>query len=364
MRTVAPLAVFLLASCGSGSGALVTSPTPTPAISAFPSLSPTADATPSPSPRPSVLPSVKVTVAPAGKSLACRLPVTWEVQLDDGTLLPKAGFMTFPTGKLTEDVSAPKNAWFYDRPFSRWLPVGRTSVSPDGKRYAYTEGNAISGDTKGKVHIVDVASGADRVLYSGSPIYGVVDFSAEGIYLTTAPGEARGRGLWLLNPVGGAPRLITRSMEAPFVGNGAAWGFTFNAADPHPNIGGIEGPVNEVLRLDLATGATTVWLYRPGANLVALGFDHDGHPFIRAYYYLDKPPSELWLLSSRGAPTRLVEPSRDTGPTAEAAADLYGVWFTSAYNPLVVVWLYANGVFRAVASADAISLDVAGGCIP
>jgi hypothetical protein len=28
-----------------------------------------------------------------------------------------------------------------------------------------------------------------------------------------------------------------------------------------------------------------------------------------------------------------------------------------------VVWLYSNGVFRSVASADAFSFSVAGGCI-
>ena len=363
MRLVALLAVFLVAACAGGSGAVTTSPTPSPVVSALPSPSPSAEPTPSPSASPSVVPPVKVTVAAAGKTLSCRLPVTWDIQVDDYTQLHKSGFLMFPTGKLAEDASAPKNAWFYDRPFSKWLPVGRTSVSPDGKRYAYIEGNAMSGDTKGKVHVVDVASGADKVLYSGSPIYGVVDFSAEGIYLTTAPGEVRGRGLWVLNPAGGTPRLITRSIEAPFVGGGAAWGFAFNAADPHPSLGGIEGPVNEVLRVDLATGASTVWLYRPGANLEALGFDQRGHPFIRAYYDQGKA-AELWRLDSSAAPTRLSEPGGDTGPRAEAAVDRYGVWFTGGYNPPEVVWLYANGVFRAVATADALSFDVAGGCIP
>ena len=340
----------------------MTSPSSTPVISAFPSPSPTANPTPSPSPRPSVAPPVTVTVAPAGRALECRLPVTWEVQLDDGTVLPKAGFLTFPTGKVTEDPSAPSNAWFYDRPFAKWLPVGRTGVSPDGKRYAYTQGNPLSGDTKGKVHVVDVASGADKVLYTGSPIYSVIDFSAEGIYLTNAPGDVLGHGLWLLNPAGGTPRLITSSIEGPFVGGGAAWGYAFNRADPHPNAGGIQGPVNEVLRLDLATGASTVWLYRPGANLSALGFDSSGHPIISAAYDQGKP-GELWLLTAPAAPTKLPAPGGATGPTTEGAVDRHGVWFTGV-GPPPVVWLYSNGVFSVTATANALTFDVAGGCIP
>src|ERR1051326_4875773 len=224
MRTLVPLAAVLAVAC-TGTTAPVGNAAPTAVVSPWPSGSPTADTTTSPSASPDVTPAVKVNVAPEGANLSCRLPVTWQVQIDDGTLIPKAGFVTFPTGKLAEDASAPSTAWFYDRAFSKWLPVGRTSVSPDGRRYAYTEGNALSGDTKGKVHVVDVATGADKVLYSGSPVFGIGDCTPAVLYLTSAPGEGRGRGLWLQNPAGGAPRLITQAIIGPSLGGGAAWGF-------------------------------------------------------------------------------------------------------------------------------------------
>src|SRR6266851_5053631 len=81
----------------------------------------------------------------------------------------------------------PTASLFYDRAFAKWLPAVRTQVSPDGRRYAS----------------------------------------------------------------GGEPKLISSEILDPAVGGGAAWGLHLNAADPSPGPGGVEGPVNEVLRFDL-----------------------------------------------------------------------------------------------------------------
>ena len=275
----------------------------------------------------------------------------------------KAGFLAFPSGKLSEDTSAPQTSLFYDRPYSKWLPVWRNGVSPDGRRYVYTTGDALGGQTKGKVRVVDVVSGIDRVLFSGSPIFRVVDFAREGIYLSPDPGEGRSRGLWLLDPAGGAPHLISRSLIAPFVEDGVVWAVDFNTADKHPAQGGLEGPENEVVRLNPASGTTTRWFYLPGADLFTAGFDLSGHPIMNAY----REPSfgnEIWLVTSATTATKLFDSSAADGPGAVAAQDRHGVWFDGRSSPLGGVWLYDGATLRPVATTNADTFVVAGGCIP
>ena len=186
--------------------------------------------------------------------------------LDGRSVTTKAGFLNLRDHKLVEDASAPAGSLFYDRAQARWLPTWRVAVSSDGRRYAYSEGSAFLA-TQGKLHVVDVVTGADRLIYDGGTVFTVLDFAADGIYLTPQAPEGRSRGLWIISPTGGAPRLINSSIEGPGVGGGAAWGLDFNAADPQPAPGGIEGPVNRVVHLDLGSGAIAHWFYRPGADL-------------------------------------------------------------------------------------------------
>ena len=155
---VAAVVVGLLTACGSvapppiGGG----SPSPSATLSQSPTTSP----------------------SPAGQALSCRLPVRWAAP--DGF---KGGFLSFPDQVLTVDPTA---SLFYDRAFAKWLPATRTQVSPDGRRYAYAgeKPNTYAG---GKLHVVDVATGVDTVVYSGGIAYSVVDFAAAGIYVTSAP---------------------------------------------------------------------------------------------------------------------------------------------------------------------------------
>ncbi|HVH62261.1 MAG TPA: hypothetical protein VNA65_01540 [Candidatus Dormibacteraeota bacterium] len=344
MRTALVMVVVALAACTGGSGA--------PAAL----VSPTATASSSPSP--------VVTGGTGGWSINCRLPVTWSVQ-DGQTITSKAGFLSFPDRSLAEDPTAPAHSSFYDRAFSKWLPTWRVAVSPDGKRYAYTEGNAYQG-TNGKVHVVDVATGADRVIYSGNAVYSVVDFNADGIYLTFAAPEGAPRGLFLESPSGGTPRtIVDTTMVAPAVGGGAAWGLDFNAADPSPAPGGLEGPRNEVLRYDLRNGAATSWFYRPGADVGVIGFDSAGDPFVSAAITDPNGQStfELWLVKSPTSAMKL--PADPAAWLRLAAVDGYGVWFDGgSYGPLGQVWLYQQGQLAMVAHLPLNSLAVAGGCIP
>ena len=307
--------------------------------------------------------SPAATSSPAGATLSCRLPVTWSVKNGE-TYSYKAGFLTFPNQVLVEDSAAPAASAFYDRGFAKWLPVRRQAVSPDGKSYAYGEGNAYV-SASGKLHVVDVAAGADRVIYSGGSLYAVVDFAAEGIYVTNAVPEGYARGLWLEDRSGGQPRLISNDIVAPVVGGGAAWGLDFNAADPSPGPGGLEGPKNRLLRYDLQTGAATPWFYRPGSSLYVTGFDAAGRPFVSAGLETNGNPSlELWLVTSSTEATIVFTGTGVSTPSRLAAVDSHGVWFDGGYATPSTVWLYAGGSVKNVATVDVSGLTVAGGCIP
>ena len=344
-----------LAACSGGTTPVASvTPSASPLVSV--SQSPVPSATPVTSPTPSPRPSV---------NLSCRLPVTWSEFPDGTTQVQKAGFLTFPDNTLRADPSAAANSQFYDRGFSKWLPVWRQAVSPDGRQYAYTEGDLVH-DTAGKVHVVTVSSGADRVVYSGKPIMRVVDFAADGIYMTADQYEGYPRGLWVLNPSGGAPRLISSTIIGPVVGNGAAWGIDFNAADPHPAPGGIEGPKNRVLRYDLKTGAATVVYYRPGTSLYVMGVNTDGSLFV--YVNVAQDHIEMWRVNSTTVATRLFTGAGLIMPESLAAFDAHGVWFygadyRSAGSPGHSLWLYSGGAIRLVTSVPYDPFSIAGGCI-
>jgi hypothetical protein len=242
-------------------------------------------------------------------------------------------------------------------------------VSNDGTRYAYAEGNAFLQNAVGRVHVVDLKTRADRVIYQGSTVYSVVDFAGEGIYLSGAAPEGAPHGLWLMNPATGAVRLISRTIEDPHIGGGAAWGVDFNAADPSPGPGGLAGPRNRVLRLDLKTGAITYWFYRPGTNLYVAGLNAGGHPFVVVGSPGDSVATEiqdLWLVTSPTTSTKLYAGTASGHwPSRLAAIDSHGMWFSSSSYQTTggVVWLYTGGAIRIVASPNLDYLQVAGGCI-
>lgn len=285
----------------------------------------------------------------------------------DGDTARRAGFLTFPGGVLQQDSSAPADAFFYDRAFQRWLPVLREMVSADGARYAYDAGD-LNAHTGGKVHVVDVITRADNVVYvdSARVVYKIVDFTGAGIYVTAGDSEGRSRGLWFLSLPGGALHLINSKIESPGLGGGFGWGLDFNAADPHPAPGGLQSPVNRMLRIDLASGIATPWFYRPGMDMYIVGFDSTGDPLVGAYGRGDATgasPFELWLVRSSSTVARrlLVATSNAPNPGRVSAIDRYGVWLEGYGGP---VWLYASGSMRIAATVGNAGFHIAGGCIP
>ena len=349
------IALLLLAGCGRqpgggvSPGPVASAPRPSEGVSSPSSSASPVGATPSPAP-------------PAlGLQTQCRLPVQW---WDSNTSAQNhAGFVTFPGGQLVEDPSAPagqdSTVLFYDRALARWIFAARDQVSPDGREYAYADGEPLSGaGVPGKLHVVDVATGTDRVVYNSQVVPSVVQFTANGIYFTHNFGEGEEDGLWSIPPQGGQPRQVSSTIWEPRVANGAAWGLAFNAADPHPAPGGITHPYNTILRFDLSTGASVVWWYQPGNDMRLLDGDYSGNLF--AYTFREDVDGSLsdWVIDSRGIAHRIG--SANLGYLA--AVDLNGVWFDDGQSP--TLWLFAGGQLERIAEFSVAAIKIAGGCIP
>jgi hypothetical protein len=163
--------------------------------------------------------------------VACSLPVFWNENIPPPPEpKPHAAFVHYPQGAVS-DVGiippAPNVAGAtYDRPSRRWIPAALQAVSPDGTRYAYVSG---------AVHVVDVASGADRVAYGGPTNFILIGFARDALYLAQATRPRQGvfEKLFRLDLVGGSPKLVPGSDRHMYqsgwvvVSGGAAWGVDY-----------------------------------------------------------------------------------------------------------------------------------------
>jgi hypothetical protein len=242
---------------------------------------------------------------------------------------------------------------YYDRAVSRWLPVGRSQVAPDGRHYAYTTGGISLTGGPPRLHVVDAATDADRVIDlspldqppAGEPrhpdVYAVVDYAADGIYIGNGGDAGPFPPQWRVDPasgiITGAGPVRTRASDlgdthGPFVddGTGHAWVSVFDSRDPNPALSGLDGSptANEVVRRNLSTGADEVWFYRPGFNVGLAGAFVGGGLLVWV-----EPSEEFWLVTTPGT-SRLI--STIDGPDHEGLADSHGLWLgssSSVVNP-------------------------------
>jgi hypothetical protein len=281
------------------------------------------------------------------------MPIGW---LENDAQNRKAAFLSVPDGALVEDpdgalvydgsrylwrtatlpylygdiaggLQVGGGATMYDTAYSRWLPVGGKSVSPDGAAYAYSE--SFSSGRVAELHLVMVASGADRVLVTGN--WFVLAFETAGIYL----GSLDGPGVWLLNPGTAVIRQITKAQGPWSVFGGFGWSTALDSIDPHPQpaMGGFQP--NMVVRLDLTTGAVTPWVHRHGAAVSIVGSDIEGHPLIEVFSNVH----ETDLVTGSEATRRLYLFTAQESMTP-AAIDSHGVWFKALSG---WIWLSAGG---------------------
>jgi hypothetical protein len=325
-----------------GFSLIACSQTPTSPIAGA-TASPTqsaAQTTPQPSPTPVVdLPLTKV-------DFSCRLPIS--ISVADAGIPTENGFVSFPSGKVTIDPAGKGGAYF-DRAFSRWLPVARNAVSPDGARYAYVD----LGDGVFNVHVVDVRTGKDHVLrekptgFSFQPF--VLDYASEGIYIGQGFERVQA-GLWLVAPATGSIRQVSKvdGLQVS-AGNGVFWSGEINPADPHPilvpsSAGTLADQIN---RFDLRSGKQVVWLYQPGKGLTVVGLDIRGRPLITRYSGQTQVPPKTDPIDHSATELLIALDSRTQrsiykGQLAEllggAIGDAHGVWFGSPQG----IYLYSE----------------------
>jgi hypothetical protein len=268
----------------------------------------------------------------------------------------KTGFIRFPGGKFVEDpagamveVPAPTDRAaialtrtikqpelqgpggpFYSKSAARWLPVEREAVSPDGLRYAYAEPywSTASYPSGSRVHVVNVATGLDRVIYDVAS-YKVVSFASEGIYVQQWSDTGRPVRLALLNPSGGQPKQIFQSdtLTWTIVEAGAAWGKDLGSSS--------------LTRLDLMTGNVQTWFHSPDSRPITIvAVDSVGAPFV--VHLLNSPAQELFLVSEPNM-ARVVVADFKPGDIS-VAHDSHGIWFGGPDSNTVSIYTPQSGM--------------------
>jgi hypothetical protein len=251
------------------------------------------------------------------------------------------GFVGFPGGKFTADpdgvftrdqstgtfrwlsnkrpqIVGSVSSLFYDRAMSRWLPSSRAAVYPDGTRYAY-----VSGGPNQTVHIVEVATGIERVFPAPHPIGAVVfAYSKDGVYLASIGGAGES-GLWLLDPQMGSERLVTNEKIVVAVGNGKAWLSEITSSQ-------IGSFADALIELDLASGSKTVWAHRNNPNVTFIGLTSDSLPVVSL------TGEGVSLLHSPGVGERIYS---GTHWLDSVSSDTHGIWFQS-YDG---IYFYSSG---------------------
>jgi hypothetical protein len=317
--------------------------------------------------------------------------VYWSTTITSNTI--HAGFYHYPQGGVQGDTSMTEDSasqsFFddsatYDRTVDRWLPVASGAVSPDGLRFAFADydlpaapvaGNGALAST-GRVHIVDAGTGADQVVFRGSPTFSVVAFTNRGLYLSRVAltrGGASPTGLFLLDSGGGTPHPVTgagRTLDQNgwqiFGSN--AWGVDFASGGGH-----ISG--NRVLSLDLETGEVRVWkTWNEGVLAVVLGLDAQRDPIVGAFASASAGTStslganglQVWTFRSPDAGT-LVYQTNDpiaTLPGRPAFSDTNDAWLGGNSPPSSVWRLAAEHMTRVpVPVAGSGWVSVAGPCV-
>jgi hypothetical protein len=339
MRTAAVLLAILAVSCSQAAAPVANSATPTPSAS----HTPTPSASQQVSPTPPGLPLTTV-------AFSCKLPITTQEN--------QGAFVTFPAGTVTIDPQAQRmigSAWglYYDRAFSRWLPVPRQAVSADGKHYAYGE-RAADQSQVAKMHVVDIATGADHVFATPSTAwfipYSVLDYAGEGIYLSV--NYEGSYGVSLMDPQTGAVHSVARLPDIQAsAGNQTFWVGSVNPADPSP-LGGIGMQANQIDRYSLVDGSRVAWFYRPSTAPRVVGSDIQGHPIVwlvtgsNGVIDGDSVAELLLLMDPKSQRTIFKDSSKLLGENVQSISDSHGTWFGSDHG----IYLDTGSAFMRVSN--------------
>lgn len=370
MRALALLAALVvLYSCGpigrssSGSSSPQTSVS-TPASAARTASSARGE---SPSPNTSPLP----TLPPIARAAfpGCRLPYIKGLAGGAGNLVggflegPQGTWAADPKGGITKSGSfyvtdvAPTlkgsafSSWdlgSYDLALKRWLPVRRSQVRGDGLVYVYAEpiranaSDAVEDATR--IHVVSVADGTDRVIYSGPPRT-VVDYESEGIYITAARyygGEGYGTGLWRLDPATGAATEIANGIPFEVLDHGIGW------------TDGGTIMTKSLIRFDLTSGSQQQWGVNADSGWAAfVGLDSKGYPLVDLHVFTAPASPTLFIYSAPQSRRSIASVDLEQ----LGVTDRHGTWLAGADG---IYLLDAND--NLVKVSDETGGAVVGGC--
>ena len=299
-------------------------------------------------------------------NLACRLPV---VIYGKPNYAWSGGFLTFPAGTYAADPSGVINmvgdgelqteakpqlsgyalTWpFYDRARNRWLPIGSGQSSPDGSSYAYVApplGGAAALFTS------VVATGASEFRQLPAPAqgdgeyYNLGDYDGRYAYLVALQVDSFPKGVWRINPATGAitPLLPTSAGSVLLVQSGLAWLGLNNPADPSPPHPPKGQAFDTIESVNLLTGATTTWIYRPGQSVVFWGLDSSAHPVVMITSGPDfgRVPNLNLIDAPGGGGTAIPAGAR---PLGVMEADQGRLWFGGADG--IYYWTRSTGFIK------------------
>ncbi|TME90652.1 MAG: hypothetical protein E6I34_12805 [Chloroflexi bacterium] len=246
---------------------------------------------------------------------SCRLPVAidpWSAPVDYQL---RVGFLDTRTGKYTGDrsasvaglapLSSQSRPTSYSPAAKRWLPVAARNVSPDGLRYAWTDPSTLH------LHVYDLASGTDRLIWSHAGAGGVMVWGGAGIYVALNPTTDSQTQTWLVDPdTGRAAQVIPKSH----------FSFTPLATDP------------------LNTGFRSVGLDANGHMIWWLYFaDQRGSP--QSAFYEMAPGQRVYIYrGTQGDGTGF-----DPGSFID---DATGKWFSALTYPYIWHWSQQSGLHK------------------
>lgn len=297
-----------------------------PAISRT-AASPTPGA-PSPGATPGGRTSPRPSTVAVVASLKCRIAIS-SGQPGSG------GFVTFPGAIFAADPSSNVQSAFgyglmFDRAFSRWLPVPRSWVSPDGTRYVYWDPRAgsleaVSLNSSGLTALGPKPGGAASAARVSSALWQPVEALEAGVYAIAAGPPSP--GLWLFPWSGSGEQQVIGTGFWHAIGGSAAYG---TASQSVP-----QGAENTILRLTLAGGSPVEWFSRPGLQSRVVGFDVAGNAVVEAG---SPGATEVWLVTGPRAGTKLLtipqpQPGQSGGQSRAAlmsvVGDANGIWLAT-----------------------------------
>jgi hypothetical protein len=327
-----------------------------------------AGASPSRPPSTTATPNALADMPVTKVNFSCRLPVVASISQSSPGLTRQGGFITFPAGRLAQDPAGTMHSRevegdyvttaapvlygdgvfpFYDRALSRWVPTRASQSLPDGSGYAYMTWNAQAAEFT--AHVVNVASRSSQSFKLSSPSFPLIaDYQAAGVYIISGSAiGGPGDQVWLLDPLTGAIKQLGHIHIVWTVRDGYAWVAPLDARDktvsPAPEI----APANSLVRIDLTTGAETIWFYRAGSYPWLLGLDSSDRPVL----LLGATPTsnEIRLIDQPGSLGALVY-SGDTSGLDYLQGDRDRLWFGSPRG----IYLYSsNGGFHRVFAYNA-----------